>query len=193
MAEKGGTKILVIFTIYIILISIGLSGCVDNNNNNSNDEQKTETDWRYWPINQSSVEQESGYSNENSYEVESFYLNENYISKVFIELTWEDEPSVYTGGTNEPDSFQINIITSWQKAFNSEVTSNPLYGEGQIIETIVVPKNNDANNSAIGEWSVNIHCVNCGEDISNDLLLQATEDSGNSWVLKYYYEYHSNE
>ena len=33
MAEKGETKIIAIITICIMLISIGLSGCVDDDNN----------------------------------------------------------------------------------------------------------------------------------------------------------------
>ena len=37
MAEKGGTEILGIFTICIILFSIGLSGCIgDEETNNTN-------------------------------------------------------------------------------------------------------------------------------------------------------------
>ena len=107
-----------------------------------------------------------------------------------IELTWEDEPSQYLHGTNQPDSFNLTVITPWQKTINSDINSNPLNGEGKITENVEIAEFDIANNTATGEWSVNIHCVNCGEDISNPPLNRVTEDPGNSWVLSYYYEYH---
>ena len=40
MAEKGGTKILVIITIIIVLLSIGFSGCVEEGKEEDKDEEK---------------------------------------------------------------------------------------------------------------------------------------------------------
>lgn len=185
-----GQLIELIIICSMIISFLCLSGCVDNN---GSDDGKTENDWRYWPIKTSAKESESGYSSEQSDKVIGFNINENYVTKVIIELTWEDEPSSYLSGTNEPDSFNITIITPRHKTFHSDITANPVHGEGRILETIEILEYNIINNSAIGVWTVNIHCVNCGEDISNPPLVQITEDSGNSWELTYYYEYYSEE
>ena len=49
MAEKGGTKILGIVTVCIMLISIGFSGCIgDDGNNNKKDDEEIKKEYRYW-------------------------------------------------------------------------------------------------------------------------------------------------
>ena len=48
------------------------------------------------------------------------------------------------------------------------------------------------NSSAYGEWTVNIHCVECGDD-SSSFGNRMTSDTGNEWDLTYYYEYHSSD
>ncbi len=184
-----GQLIKLVITCSIIISFLSSSGCVDNN---GNDDEYSEEDWRNWPLIKSSEEQSSGYSYENSDEIVRFNITDYYITRVIIELTWEDEPSQYAQGTNHPDTFNITIITPWQKAYYSDYTSNPINGEGQILETIVVPEYDVAENLPIGEWSVTIHCVNCGDDRSGSPIIQIAEDSGNSWMLSHYYEYHSN-
>jgi hypothetical protein len=182
-------KLIIVGSITMLFLS--LSGCVDNNSENGNGNGGPKDDWQKWPKFQSSIELRSGYSTEFSEEIERFNLYEKYITKIFIELTWEDEPSNYMGGTNEPDTFNITIITSQQKEIYSDITGNPLGGEGKIRETIVVPEYEIANNTAVGEWTVKIFCQSCGEDTSNAPIPRISEDPGNSWEIKYYYEYHS--
>ena len=49
----------------------------------------------------------------------------------------------------------------------------------------------------MGNWSVMIHCGDCGNQVligpSGDERATVEEDNGNTWVLIYYYEYHSEE
>jgi hypothetical protein len=186
-----GQLIELIIICSVLFSFLCLSGCVENGNDNTNEE--SEDDWREWPKFQSSKELRSGYSTEYSEEIERFNLHENYITEVFIELTWEDEPSTYPSGSNEPDTFNITIITPQQNEIYSDITGNPINGQGNIFETIVVPEYEIANNTAVGEWTVKIFCQSCGEDNSNTLIPLISEDPGNSWELRYYYEYHSNE
>ena len=184
-----GQSIKLIVICSIIVTSLSLSGCVDDNGSNDGG---IDDDWRYWPKIKSSVEEWSGYSSEQSEKVVGFNINENYIARVIIELTWEDEPSSYISGTNYPDSFNLTIFTPWQKVIHSDTSGNRLNGEGQILESIDIPPNDVANNTAVGEWSVTIRCLECGEDKSNPPIVRITEDSGNEWLLERYYEYHSN-
>jgi len=185
-------KIIKLIIICLIIISfLSLSGCIDNNDGN---DEYSEEDWRNWPIIKSSEESESGYSSENSSEIVRFDITGYYVTKVIIELTWEDEPSQYFNGTNEPDSFNLTVYIPWGEISNSNVIFNQINKEGQIIVTIEVPEDDIANSTAYDEWTVNIHCGECGDDSSFTPLLgmQTTEDAGNEWELTYYYEYHTN-
>ena len=185
--DRGQIIKLIIICLFLIVF-LSLSGCVENGNDNNN--EKSEEDWREWPKIKSSKELRNGYSTEYSEEIERFNLNENYITKVFIELTWEDEPSAFPSGSNEPDTFNITIITPQLKEIYSDVTGNQIGSKGKILVSIEVPYHEVASNTAVGEWEVRIFCQSCGEDNSNEPVPRVSEDPGNSWELIYYYEYH---
>jgi hypothetical protein len=188
--DRGQLIELVIICLIIILI-LSISGCIVIREEGS---EYSEEDWRNWPIIKSSEEFESGYSSENSDEIVRFDITEYYVTKVIFELTWEDEPSQYLNGTNEPDEFNITVFTPWHESFNSGIIHNSINEEGQIIVTIEIQDDDIDNSSAYGEWTVNIHCGECGDDSSliPSLGERKTKDAGNSWELSYYYEYHSN-
>ena len=182
------SKLIVICSFVMLFFS--LSGCINDNGGDGGSEE----DWREWPIVQSSVERESGHCNEGESEIEEFDIYDYYVTKIYIELYWEDEPNITTGRTNvnQPDSFNITIFTPWNETINSDVIFNPIGGIGHILETIEVPEEGIVNNTANGEWIVYIHCTECGNFESEFGSIGFT-DNGNSWDLSYYYEYHSNE
>ena len=80
-----------------------------------------------------------------------------------------------------------------QKFISSLDVFNPIDGAGQIIEEIVIPEAG-IKDGAIGEWKVNIHCGDCGdqEPRFSPGDFRDIADTGNDWRLSYYYEFHTN-
>ena len=179
---KRGQIIKLVIICSIIFSFFSLSGCILYRESNP---EYDEEDWRSWPINQSSEETKSGYSIENSDEIVRFNITDYYVTKVIIELAWEDEPSKFFRGTNEPDYFNFTVYTSWGEVYYSELNSSYVREEIEISEANIV------NSSAYGEWTVNIYCGECGDD-SESFGIRTIPDTGNEWDLTYYYEYHSS-
>lgn len=177
-----------VFGIFAILI-LGIfgSGCTENGNDN------TEDNWRDFPIEESSAQNLSGYSEENTERVEFFNISDNFVTNIYFNLTWEDEPDIIYGMRvyeNQPDTFCLIIFSPWEEEFQSNVTTN-VHGEAGIINYMIKFFDEGiATSAAIGDWEVTIHCGDCGDFYSTGSI--GFVDSGNEWELSYYYEYHSD-
>lgn len=174
--------IVIIFLIPLFNIFIGFS---------SSSKEETEEDWREWPIRNSPLKHISYTSPENSDYAVEFNITEYYVISVHFELNWHDEEPDSNIYENQPDSFSFTVQTPWGQEINFVEEPNSANGIGQITEVIEIPEAGIKDN-AIGEWKVNVHCGDCGDqETTNGLIgLRTIQDAGNDWVLKYYYEFH---
>ena len=71
---------------------------------------------------------------------------------------------------------------------------NPQGSAGLIVEEVVVPEEVLDTNVATGEWKINIHCGNCGDNEPriNIIGIRTIDDTGNDWSLSYQYDFHAS-
>ena len=158
-----------------------------------NNPKKQEDEWKEWEIIQSPLKHITGYNNENSPEIVNFDITNNYVIQVFIDLKWLDEEDDRSGYENQPDSFNFTVHTPWGQTFSSIEAANSIDTAGVIEETIAIPEE-DIKDGAMGQWTVIIHCGNCGDQesiVPDPFGIRNIQDEGNSWTLTYYYEFHS--
>ncbi len=107
-------------------------------------------------------------------------------------LTWTDEPTSYTLGTNDPDEFQVVIIapdgeTVAESGFNTAGTAT--------VSAELNHTQDDFQDYSVGEWSIRVEAGNCGDDSALLPLqgLRTTADNGNGWNLDYSFTYLQEE
>ena len=180
----------------IIIVAIALVGAVVGGSPKiTEDEEEGFDDYTKWPIRDSAVKHMSGSGIENSDETIIINITDKYVLRVFIELNWLDEADATGLGdyTNQPDSFNFTVFTPWEEAFSSDNVFNPQGDAGLITETIEIPEEG-IEDGAIGEWTIIIHCGECGDQTPRFSLIDARveDDTGNDWILTRYYEFHTN-
>ncbi len=185
----------IIVLLGIVIIVIALVGAAVGGKPKSEETGSDEkfNDYRSWPIKESSAKHTSGSSQENSDETLVFNITDNYVTQLIIELNWLDETSDSRNYENQPDSFNFTVFTAWDEVISSDDVFNPVGEAGLITETITIPEEG-IKDAAIGEWTISIHCGNCGDQVPivSLLGLREIEDTGNDWILNYHYEFHSN-
>ena len=182
--------IIVIILIILAIITLMHLSVLDHTN------KQQEDNWEDWPIISSPQKTIKGNSIEYTDQTVSFNISEVYVISVSLELNWKDESNAAGLGTyqNQPDGFNFTVYTPWGEVIESESKLNEINGGGVIEETIIVPTD-VVKDAALGKWNINIHCDNCGDQESTVSIVGSRdiEDTGNAWVLIYYYEYHSKE
>ncbi len=156
--------------------------------------ENQKVDFTDWPIRDSGVKHTTSTLTENSDETIIVLINESYVTKVLIELNWLDEAPTTMRHENQPDTFNFTVYTPWEAVVSSDDVENTIGQAGQIQEEITTPEDGIKINAAKGEWRINIHCGNCGDQILKrpGLGLFNIEDTGNAWELSYTYWFHSN-
>jgi len=180
----------------IIIVVIALVGAaVGGSPKVKKDGEDEEDDYTKWPIKDSDVKHISGSSSENSDETVIFNITDKYVLRITYELNWLDEADTTGLGdyTNQPDSFNFTVLTPWEEAFSSDNVFNPQGNAGLITETIEIPEE-VIKDGAIGEWTLMIHCGECGDQTPRVSLggYRDIQDTGNDWILTRYYEFHTN-
>jgi hypothetical protein len=58
----------------------------------------------------------------------------------------------------------------------------------------MVPEEGIESSAALGEWKINIHCGNCGdqEPTISIIGIRDIADTGNGWALEFQYWFHTN-
>lgn len=187
-----GQLIELIIICSIIITILSLSGCIENGNDNDNNDQDLEEDWREWPIIKSDAGYEQSHSDENSEEIIIVNITEEYVTSLTVELTWEDEPPVSQYYENQPDTFKLRVSTSWEEDIKSNMTNNSIGEAGYINLTINVSEDDIVTSAMVGEWAINIQCVDCGDQERSigPIGFTTMQDDSNAWELTYYYEFH---
>ena len=192
MTEKGGKKIITILPICILLATMSMGGCIENGDDNDNNINEEEN-WREWPIVQSLIDHVNGHSVEYESENHSIEITADHVTMLNISFTWEDEPNrtnppkIYE---NQPDKFILSVLTPWHEIFYSDEVANSIEGVGQINMTIEISEQGIVNNTAVGRWVINITCIDCGDYEAQTVGVFSYPDTGNDWMLTYYYKYH---
>jgi hypothetical protein len=131
---------------------------------------------------------------ENSQDEVTFeILEEEYKRLIHVNcsLTWDDDPSQYLAGTNEPDEFKVAIIApNGDTVAESSMTSNSEGGSG--IVRASSPRldytEEDFKDNYFGIWTIQIEAGDCGDDYARPNLfgiVRSTSDTGNEWTLNY--------
>ncbi len=189
---RRNDRIMIILGIVIVIIAL-VGAAVGGSPKITEEDEESAVDFRNWPIRTSPIRHISGSSQENSDEVIVINVTDKYVVRVVVELNWLDEAPERNNLENQPDSFNFTVFTPWEETISSDDVFNPIGNAGQITETIVTPEEG-IEDAAIGEWTISIHCGNCGDQVPtiNIIGLREVEDTGNDWVLDYYYEFHTN-
>jgi hypothetical protein len=156
-------------------------------------------DYHLWPITTSVGKTITGERiNENSDELITINdINETHVTAVHFELHWEDEDNLKDAGVykvnNKPDYFNFTIITPWEETIDSDTAASSYGGAGQLLVDVSVP---DEPGATTGDWRITIHCGDCGDQVligpSGEERATVEEDTGNNWLLLYYFEFHTN-
>lgn len=153
-------------------------------------------DFRDWPIRSSPNKHLNGHLEENSGEDIFINITEKYVTKITIELNWLDEADKTGLGDfqNKPDSFNFTVYTPWGLVVSSDDILNPPGGAGLIVEEVMIPEEVMDTNIATGEWRINVHCGNCGDQEPRVSIIgiRVDEDTGNDWALSYQFDFHTN-
>jgi MFS family permease len=147
-------------------------------------------DWARYDKLAVSLDSISGTTSENSNTDETFEIpRRNIISATFV-LTWTDEPTSYTQGTNAPDEFSISVVPPNGTEETSEISTSGQISFTVDIDTWRTMKKEYTNDT--GQYEVSINCHNCGDDSAFFPLLglRTTQDTGNDWQLAVSYEYY---
>jgi len=130
------------------------------------------------------TDSDSGYTNENGvYNIE-ININKDELTFIGCTLTWVDEPSSYTRGTNEPDEFQVSLIAPNGETYDSGFSTS---GEASVMQSLNYEEENFQDNY-VGTWIIRVQAGNCGDDHSR-FGIRSTPDNGNDWTLDYSYNY----
>lgn len=135
---------------------------------------------------------DGGYAQEGTpYEV-TFNVDKSTLLEVRCSVTWTDEPSTYTAGTNEPDTFTVTII-----APNGDERDSDPSNSGSVSTSFQLPdyeNDPDFEDTYNGEWTIEILADPCGDDSAFFPLAgrRVTEDTGNDFTLNYSYSYMDN-
>ncbi len=128
----------------------------------------------------------SGYTNERQSVEYPFTISEEIerLTSVSCTLTWTDEPTQYFQGTNEPDEFQVSILSP-----NNEIETSGFSTSGSVSVSMEVNfTQSDYRENYIGQWVIIVEAGECGDD-SSRLGFRTTPDDGNDWGLEYSYTY----
>ncbi len=185
----------IIVSLGIIMLLVALIGAaLGGSPKITEDVENGVEDFRDWPLQTISEGSRRGSSTEQSDQIEIFNITESYVTQVTIELRWLDEAPDYSNFENQPDEFNFTVYTPWDAEIGSIGDFNAIGAAGQIIEIIKVPEEGIEQSSALGEWKINIHCGNCGDQTLSrpNAGVLIIEDNGNDWTLTFKYEFHTN-
>ena len=191
-------RIIILLGIFIVVIA--LTGAAVFGESKLMDEgDEPMLDYHLWDVSTNAVKTITGERiNENS-DVSIIIndINESYVTDVHFELRWEDEANTKDAGAlkvqNKPDYFNFTIVTPWEETIDSDTAASSYGGAGQLLVDVSVP---DEAGAATGDWRVTIHCGDCGDQVligpSGEERATVEEDTGNNWLLLYYFEFHTN-
>jgi hypothetical protein len=124
---------------------------------------------------------ESGYINEFSTEDVPITIEEEMLTEVSAELSWQDDPSDYFQGTNEPDALKVSIMTPTgdivdesELSYNSPISAS---------YTLLDYNEKGFKDDFLGEWRFIIEAGDCGDDYAR-FGIRSTPDDGNDWTLE---------
>lgn len=122
---------------------------------------------------------ESGYTGENQDSTVQFNLDEPRLNWINCSLYWNDEPSQYVLGINDPDSFKITVV-----APNGETVAESQFSTSGWVDTTteIDYTASDYEEDYIGVWTVVVTAGDCGNDKSR-FGFRETSDDGNEWML----------
>jgi len=191
-------RIIILLGLFIVVIAL-TGAAVFGESKVMEDDDDSILDYHLWPVNTGAIKSITGERiNENSDIMITINdINETYVTEVHFELHWEDEANQKDAGVlkvqNKPDYFNFTIVTPWEETIDSDTGASSYGGAGQLLVDIIVP---DEPEAAMGDWRVNIHCGDCGDQVliglSGEELATVEEDTGNNWLLLYYFEFHTN-
>ena len=124
---------------------------------------------------------DSGITNENSEEVINIEITQEMLLEISCVLTWEDGPSSYFRGTNDPDNLQLKLQAPSGDAWDSGYQTN-----SPITISAPIPdySEKDFEDKYIGSWAITVNVGDCGDDSSIGGF-RTTPDTGNDWTLSY--------
>ncbi|UCH88224.1 MAG: hypothetical protein JSV49_08135 [Thermoplasmata archaeon] len=137
------------------------------------------------------------YTSENS---EDEYLweleNTQFVNMVSLTLEWNDEPDQTRRHENQPDSFQVGLLSPDGATFVSDMMYNDAGSKYGIVEintgTIDPPAGWDIREEEDFQntWRIIIICGDCGDhEASGPAVLKFT-DNGNNWYLTNDYSFY---
>jgi hypothetical protein len=134
------------------------------------------------PVNLAEVtssQMETGYTAENQDSTVQFNLDEPRLKWINCSLYWNDEPSQYVLGINDPDSFKIAVI-----APNGETVAESQFSTSGMVDTTTEIDYTASNyeEDYVGVWTIVVSAGDCGNDKSR-FGFRETSDDGNEWVL----------
>ena len=125
---------------------------------------------------------EIGYTEENQNSEVSFSVEEPRVTWINCSLYWNDEPSQYPAGTNNPDQFGISVFNS-----NGDLVAEDGFSDSGMVDCSVEIDCEDENyeDDCLGTWTVVVSAGDCGDDEARFSIggLRSVEDTGNEWML----------
>ena len=191
-------RIIILLGLFIVVIAL-TGAAVFGESKPMDNEDKGIIDYHLWPVSTNPIRSINGERiNENSDTTITINdINETYVIEVHFELHWEDEANTKDAGAlkiqNKPDYFNFTVFTPWEEMFTSEMTGSTNGGAGQILLDIIAP---DEPGAATGDWRVTIYCGDCGDQWllgpTGQDRYKVEDDTGNNWLLLYYFEFYTN-
>ncbi len=132
----------------------------------------------------------NGYLDENTEGYEYFSLEQTeYVNCVRVRFNWEDESDFTRRYDNQPDEFQIILISPYGETFESPMLINdPLSGYGTIdfnTPYFEPPVGWDEGEDFENMWEIVIICGECGDQkpMRSITNIRNIPDNGNDWYL----------
>jgi MFS family permease len=130
---------------------------------------------------------ENGNTNEFQTSDVTFALEEEQEKLVWVNctLTWQDEPTTYRRGTNDPDAFMVRIIApNGQTVDESSLSTTEQVSASFNLDYTEA----DFEDNYLGIWTIRVEAGECGDD-HGPLGFLITADDGNTWTLEYKFTY----
>lgn len=96
-----------------------------------------------------------------------------------ISFTWQDEPAPFFQ-TNEPDTFEIELVSPNSTVDSDGPSANSASGSGQLSINYEVPQEEEIGDQ---DWTLNIRCIEAGDVLGPAGIIVRSQDTGNDWSV----------